>query len=921
MISAVSTEDVVASLGRHGVADVDASDLARALYATDASVYRILPQVVVRPRHPDELAAVLATVRETGVALTMRGAGTSIAGNAVGAGIVVDTSRHLNQVLSLDREAGTAVVQPGTVHATLQQAAAPLGLRFGPDPSTHTRCTIGGMIGNNACGSRALGYGRTADNVVSLSALTASGEPVTSRAAELAALVDRHLGTIRPRFGRFSRQVSGYSLEHLLPENGRSLDRFLVGSEGTLAVVTSATVRLVRDAPYRVLAVLGYGSMAEAADAVPALLAARPVACEGIDERITRMVPGAPRLPRGGGWLFVEVTGDSEAEATARARALVAPSGALDHRIVVDVVEQLALWRIREDGAGLASRATRPPGQAGWEDSAVPPDKLGAYLRDFDALMVEHRFTGAPYGHFGDGCVHVRIDFDLESGSGRAGYRAFVEQAARLAASYGGSLSGEHGDGRARSELLPLMYDAESLGLFAEVKRILDPDDLLNPGVLVRPAALDADIRLAGLPAPARRPRATLTLVHDRGSLTDAVHRCTGVGKCLADNTGSGGVMCPSYQATRDEKDSTRGRARVLQDLVSGRLPGGWESPAVEEALDLCLSCKGCAHDCPTGVDMATYKAEWLHQRYRGRRRPLTHYTLGRLPALVAKVPPSLTNAGMRFAPGLAKLAAGVDRRRSLPRVARRAFSSRRRPTAPVTPDVVVWVDTFSNRFTPEVVDAAVRVLESAGQRVLPVALAGECCGLTWISTGQLDQARRKLGGLLTALGRIVPPGVPVVALEPSCLAVLRVDSHELLGSAVDPVAERLVTLAEHLGTLAAATGWRPPDLSGTEVVAQPHCHQASVLGWQADEALLRSAGADLTRVGGCCGLAGNFGMEKGHYEVSVAVFENALGPAVRRAGEGSVVLADGFSCRTQLADLAGTRSVHLAELLARNLP
>jgi len=609
-VESASTADVVAGLRAAGVHDVDTSDLARTLYSSDASIYRVPPRVVVRPQHTDELAAVLAVARANAVPLTMRGAGTSIAGNAVGPGIVVDTSRHLNRVLSIDPEARTAVVQPGTVHATLQRAAVGHGLRFGPDPSTHTRCTIGGMVGNNACGSRALGYGRTADNVVALRALTASGADATSLADPLARLVDQHLGTIRPRFGRFSRQVSGYSLEHLLPEHGRSLDRFLVGSEGTLAVVTEATVRLVADPAHRVLAVLGFPSMAEAADAVPGLLSHAPVACEGLDHRIVDLVSSAPALPRGQGWLLVEVTGETAIEASARAAAVVADSGATDHRVVTDRAEQAAIWRIREDGAGLASRATTPPAQAGWEDAAVPPDRLGAYLRAFDALLTEHGYHGVPYGHFGDGCVHVRIDFDLASSPGRAGYRAFVEAAARLTADHGGSLSGEHGDGRARSELLPVMYDEPALALFAQVKGLFDPGDLLNPGVLVDPAPLDSDIRLAGVPQERERP--SLLLHHDGGDLAAAVHRCTGVGKCLADNTGTGGVMCPSFQATRDEKDSTRGRARVLQDLVSGRLEGGWQSDAVQESLDLCLACKGCAHDCPTGVDMATYKAESL---------------------------------------------------------------------------------------------------------------------------------------------------------------------------------------------------------------------------------------------------------------------------------------------------------------------
>jgi FAD/FMN-containing dehydrogenase len=574
----VRTEDVTAALHRAGVRDVDTSDLARALYASDASVYRVPPLAVVRPQHTDELAAVLAAVRETGVPLTMRGAGTSIAGNAVGPGVVVDTLRHLHRVVSLDPEAATAVVEPGAVHATLQRAASAHGLRFGPDPSSHTRCTVGGMVGNNACGSRALGYGRTSDNVVALHALTASGEPASGSAGALASLVDSHLGEIRPRFGRFTRQVSGYALEHLLPENGRSLDRFLVGSEGTLAVVTAATVRLVRDPPHRVLAVLGYPSMADAADDVPALLAAHPVACEGMDQRISSLVPTRPELPRGAGWLLVEVTADTQAEAVARARAVAQVASALDHRVVADAAEQRALWRIREDGAGLASRATPRPGQAGWEDAAVPPERLGGYLRAFDALLHDHGYTGVPYGHFGDGCVHVRVDFDLESPGGRGRYRDFVHQAARLAAAYGGSLSGEHGDGRARSELLPLMYDDVALRLFAAVKAIFDPDDLLNPGVLVRPARLDADVRLAGLPAPSRRPLATVRLPRERGDLTAAVHRCTGVGKCVADD--SGGVMCPSYQATREEKDSTRGRARGTPRRSSRRSTCAWPAKA-----------------------------------------------------------------------------------------------------------------------------------------------------------------------------------------------------------------------------------------------------------------------------------------------------------------------------------------------------
>ncbi|HWU31992.1 MAG TPA: FAD-binding oxidoreductase, partial [Marmoricola sp.] len=539
------TSDLSVALRRAGISDIDDSTLARSLYASDASLYRIPPQVVVRPRSSEEIQATLAIARELGTPLTMRGAGTSIAGNAIGPGIVLDTSKYLNNVLSIDAEARTALVQPGVVHARLQQQAIPLGLRFGPDPSTHTRCTIGGMIGNNACGSRALGYGRTVDNVESLTMLLADGSVVTS-SNRLDALVDANLGTIRTEFGQFGRQVSGYSFEQLLPENGRRFDRFLVGTEGTLGVVLDATMRLVEDAPHRVMAVLGYPSMADAGDGVMAVLPFGPIACEGLDDRIASLVPRHPELPEGKGWLFVELAGNDPAEVVATAQRVVTAAG-VPARIVTDASEQAALWRIREDGAGLAARTLKRQAQAGWEDAAVPPDRLGDYLRSFDALLAQYNLGGVPYGHFGDGCVHVRIDFELDSANGRTHFREFLEDAADLVASFGGSMSGEHGDGRARSELLNRMYSQDALGLMTQAKRILDPENILNPGVLVDPAPFDADLRLA---RPKKHEPALLRFTHDGGSFETAVHRCTGVGKCLADNTGSGGVMCPSYTAS-----------------------------------------------------------------------------------------------------------------------------------------------------------------------------------------------------------------------------------------------------------------------------------------------------------------------------------------------------------------------------------
>lgn len=934
--------DLLEALRRAGT-PASATTLDRALYASDASLYRVVPAAVAKPRSREELVAAVTAAHALRVPVTVRGAGTSIAGNAVGQGLVVDVSR-LARVLAVSAEQRTAVVEPGVVQASLQAAVAPHGLRFGPDPSTHTRCTLGGMIGNNACGSRALGFGRTSDNVLGLEVLWGNGSLETlggpsgvapsgaagSTSAALAALGAAHLAPIRQGFGHFARQGSGYALEHLLPER-LAPHRLVVGSEGTLGVVLAATVALVEEPVARVMLLLGYPSMAEAADAVPSLLASVPVASadgagllalEGLDARIVDVVRArggaVPDLPRGAGWLFAEIAAGSEREAVATATRVAAGMGRVDHRVVADHAEQAVLWRIREDGAGLAGRSLGRPAYSGWEDAAVPPARLGTWLRRFEELLGEHGLDAVPYGHFGDGCVHARIDFTFDDGGAR--FRAFVTDAAREVAALGGSLSGEHGDGRARSELLPLMYDERSLALFAAVKQACDPDNLLNPGVLVDPAPLDAGLRPSRPVAPV-----PIVLGADR-TLGEAVHRCTGVGKCVAP---AGGVMCPSWKATRDEKDSTRGRARILQEALDGSLVRGLDDPAVHDALDLCLSCKGCARDCPAGVDMAAYKAEVLAQTWRGRLRPRQHYTLGRLPTWLRLAPTALAARALAR-PGLAGLAgrlAGVDPRRSLPELPAatlRELARGHRPdhheSPPGTrgaptgrPDVWIWADSFTDHLTPSAGVAALRLLEAAGLRA-EVIPADACCGLTRISTGQLAAARRIAGRAVDRLHPYVASGTPVVGLEPSCLATLRDDLPRLVaGAPAREVASGVRTLAELLTDL----GWTPPDLTGVTVVAQPHCHHVSVLGWEADAALLRRAGAAVTRVGGCCGLAGDFGMTPEHYEVSVAIAATSLLPAVREAGPDVVVLADGFSCRYQLADLAGVRAVHLAELLA----
>ncbi|MEU1958543.1 FAD-binding and (Fe-S)-binding domain-containing protein [Nocardia sp. NPDC019304] len=915
---------------------VDTSDRRRAEYSSDASNYRVLPTAVVFPRTDDDVANTLEFARAEGLPVTARGSGTSVAGNAIGPGLVLDFSRHLNRVVSIDPDQRLATVQPGVVLSELQRAARPHGLRFGPDPSTQNRCTLGGMIGNNACGPRAVAWGRTSDTVRELRILDGTCTERTlaadlSAVPGLAEFSRANLAVLRTDLGRFDRQASGYGLEHLLPERGASAAKAFVGSEGTCGLLLGATVELVELPAATVLTVLGYPDIATAADDVAAVLACAPIAVEGIDARLVDVVRAhrgtVPDLPRGGGWLFVETAGATRAEALAAAQRLCRTAGAVDSRIVTDPGIAAALWRIRADGAGLAGRtADGQPAWPGWEDAAVPPARLGAYLRDFADLTREHGVDGLLYGHIGDGCIHVRLDLPIADAPHR--FRAFLFDAAELVVRHGGSLSGEHGDGRARSELLAAMYSPAVLEVFAGYKALFDPGDILNPGVLVAPRPIDADLRLAGLGRVAASKG--YLLAEDDGDMGVAVHRCVGVGKCRAD----GGFMCPSYQATRDEKDSTRGRARVLQEVTRGALP--WSSDAVAESLDLCLSCRACRSDCPAGVDMATYKSETLYRRYRHRLRPVDHYALGWLPrwlSVASRMPRVVNALAGRTALRRAGLrAAGIDPRRDVPRLAPRtfrriwrdldegdrlaesAYAPEERVGSGVSGEVMLWIDTFTDAFDPEIALAAARLLAAAGYRVR-IPERRVCCGLTWISTGQLDGARARLRATLTALQEHVDAGGVVVGLEPSCTAVLRADLTELLPD--DPRAARTAaavrTLAEFL---AEQPTWRPPRRTGRRVVVQPHCHQHAILGFDADRRLLARMGVTVTEITGCCGLAGNFGMQSGHYDISVAVAENGMLPALRAAGADALFLADGFSCRTQAAALSGRRARHIAQFL-----
>ncbi|MEU6197905.1 FAD-binding and (Fe-S)-binding domain-containing protein [Streptomyces sp. NPDC047061] len=971
---------------------------SRALVTMDASNYRRVPAGVVAPRDADDVAAVLEVCRTRGVPVVARGGGTSIAGQATGTGVVLDLTRHMNRLLGLDPATRTAVVQPGLVLDRLQEAAAPHGLRFGPDPSTHGRCTLGGMIGNNSCGSHSVAWGTTADSVHELDVLTARGRRLrlgrdwAGAPDGLRELVAGDLALLRTGFPELPRRISGYALDALLPEKGADVARSFCGSEGTLGILTEATVRLVESPRARALAVLGYADESAAAEAAAGLLPHGPLTVEGM---AADLVPSATGLPRGGAWLFVETGGESAAEARARADAVVAAADALDALVVTDAAGQRALWRVREDAAGTATRM--PDGREawpGWEDCAVPPARLGAYLRDFRALLTAHGLRGTPYGHFGDGCVHVRIDFDLMGEAGVARFRRFSEELADVVVAHGGSLSGEHGDGLARAELLPRMYGDELVALFGRAKGIWDPDDLLNPGVLVRPAPLDANLRFAVLP---REPvPVAFGYPADGGDFSAAVRRCVGVAKCRTTGPSGASVMCPSFRVTGEEEHSTRGRARLLHEMLAGELvTDGWRSTEVRDALDLCLSCKGCRSDCPVGVDMATYKAEFLHQHYAGRRRPAAHYSMGWLPRWLRLVARTRTAAAVnalasvRPLAALAKRLGGIAPERRIPRLAAEPFSrwqrrrqrgrlrgwaaqarAGRRPELPARL-AFLWPDTFTEYLSPEVGRAAVRVLEAAGVGVVPLptrrwrarrsddgGLEGfgmsvlnprrtrACCGLTYLSTGQLDRARAVLRETLDLLEPFLllpsdpdpdsdpdvdsdpafdpdgefpfPP--PFVVLEPSCAAALRADLPELLPD--DPraarLAARVLTFAEALERL--APDWAPPRLD-RPVTGQTHCHQHAVLGDTPDRRLREAAALTGDLVGGCCGLAGNFGFEKGHFEVSKACAEEQLLPAVREAEPGTVVLADGFSCRTQLEQLAGVHARHLAEVLAEVLP
>lgn len=937
--------------------DVRVDAGARAAYSTDSSNYRQPPIAVVVPRSVQAAAAAVGVCRQHGVPVVSRGGGTSLAGQTTNHAVVIDWTKYCNRLVSVDEPAGTCVVEPGIALDDLNDHLAVHGLMFGPRPSTHPSCTIGGMVGNNSCGATAQAYGKTVDNVRRLEVLTYDGlrmwvGPTTDdeygeiiarpdrRAGiyrELKVLRDTHLAQIRTRFPDIPRRVSGYNLDALLPEQGFDLAKALVGSEGTLVTVLHAELQLVPLAQNKALVVLGYPDVAAAGDAVPQILRHDPWQLEGLDDVLIGLEKAdhdekeaIAGLPPGGGWLMVQFIGDSPEASEALARALVDDVEGSESppqvRVLTDETKQECLAAVREAGLGATAHpSAKHDTWEGWEDSAVPPDRLGDYLRDLRAMFDEFGYgeTTSLYGHFGQGCVHTRIPFELRTAEGIARYRAFVERAADLVVSYGGSLSGEHGDGQSRGELLVKMYGAEVVRAFERMKEIFDPANMMNPGKVVAPYPLDSNLKL-GTDYQPWEPRTHFAFPKDQNRFSRAAARCVGVGNCRSSG-GDGQVMCPSYQVTRDETHSTRGRARLLFEMIRGEvITDGWRSTEVRDALDLCLSCKGCRSDCPVEVDMATYKAEFLSHHYARRLRPVSHYAMGWLPLwarLVASAPVPVNLLTRSPLAPLLKRLGGVAAQRDIPPFATERFTdwfARREPgRAGTRGAVLLWPDTFTNNFDPHIGIAAVHVLEAAGFEVrLPDRTL--CCGLTLISTGQLGIAKRVLRRTVAAMREEIRAGTPVVGLEPSCTAVFRTDAPELLPGDEDVrrLSMQTMTLAELLEQ--RAPDWHPPPVNRRAIV-QTHCHQHAVMGFDADRALLERSGVEVEVLdSGCCGLAGNFGFERGHYEVSIACAERVLLPAVRGADLQTVLLADGFSCRTQVEQArVGRHGVHLAELLA----
>ena len=923
---------------------------SRALYATDGSNYRQVPIGLVVPRDTNDVIATVAACQRFGAPVLPRGAGTSLAGQCCNVAVVLDFTKYMNEIIEIDPDARTARVQPGVVLDVLRNRAEEHGLTFGPDPSTHSRCSLGGMIGNNSCGTHSLLAGKTVDNVEELRVLLYDGTQLTVGAtsdaglvaaiseggrrgeiySRLRALRDAYADLIRARFPKIPRRVSGYNLDQLLPESGFHVARALVGTEGTCVTVLEAKLRLIHSPPQRSLIALGYPDAFAAADRVPEILEFAPIGLEGFEGTIVdglrkKGAPNLELLPEGRGFLLVEFGAEDAAEAQAAAQRLISrlqqSADPPDIRLYTPS-QARQIWKIRESGARSAAAAPGAPQEwEGWDDSAVAPEKVGAYLRDLRKLLDEYHYQAAFYGHFGHGCIHMRITFDLESEGGIRKYGEFIEHAADLVVSYGGSLSGEHGDGQSRGALLPKMFGPELVKAFAEFKSVWDPGNKMNPGKVVNAALPTENLRLGADYKPLQ-PQTHFQFPDDGGSFAKAALRCVGLGEC---RQREGGSMCPTYLATLEEKHSTRGRAHMLFELLQGEVVrGGWQDEDVKETLDLCLSCKACKSDCPTNVDIATYKAEFLSHYYERNRRPLQAYAFGLVDrwARFGSLAPPLANF-VSAAPGLSAIWRSLLDLAPQRRLHKLAGNSFRRwakthgipAPASVAGEVILWADTFNNYFRPETSRAALEVLQAAGLRV-SVPHAHLCCGRPLYDFGMLDRAKAYLRQILEALRRPIEAGTPIVVLEPSCAAVFRDELRGLFPR--DALAEKLrgqvFLLSEFLERHAPA--FRPPHLART-VLLHGHCHHKALMKWSDEESLLRKMGAELDCPdSGCCGMAGPFGFDRSKYEISQAVGERVLLPAVRRALPETLIISDGFSCREQILHATGRRAMHLAEAI-----
>lgn len=925
---------------------------ARALYATDASHYRQVPIGVVIPRSDDDVRATIAACREFEAPILARGGGTSLAGQCCNVAVVIDFSKYMDQILEIDRDEKFARVQPGVVLDELRKEANKVGLTFGPDPATHNHCTLGGMIGNNSCGTHSVMAGKTVDNVIELRVLTYDGLEMTvgpTSASELESIIaeggrrgeiyralreirETYSGLIRSKYPQIPRRVSGYNLDELLPGGEFNVARALVGSECTCVIVLEAKLRLVHNPPERALVVLGYPEIYRAADHIPQIMSYGPIALEAIDGNLVAdirkknmHVRDLTLLPEGQGFLLVEFGADERKQAEAKAQRLMDglkdQSGAPTMKFYEDKREERLVWEVRESGLGATAFVPgRPFTWDGWEDSAVPPEKMGQYLRAFRDLLKKHGYFGAFYGHFGHGCLHTRINFDFESTPGIRNYRAFVQEAADLVVSYGGSLSGEHGDGQSRAELLPKMFGPELIEAFRKFKSAWDPGWKMNPGKVVSAYRVDENLRL-GADYDPWEPETHFHYPEDQGSFARASLRCVGVGKCRRHEEAT---MCPSYRVTREEKHSTRGRAHLLFEMTKGEvIRDGWNSEAVKESLELCLSCKGCKGDCPVNVDVATYKAEFFSHYYEHRLRPRQAYAFGLIHnwARLAALAPGLVNL-VTQTPGLralAKLLAGMPQEREIPafapRTLQRLVRSRTSRNADA-PKVLLWPDTFNNNFFPDTGLAALEVLETAGFQVV-VPQADVCCGRPLYDWGMLEEAKRVLQKTMNTLAREIDAGLPIVILEPSCASVFRDELINLFPT--DPRAERLRNQVYLLGDFLNKFA---PEIAlpalHRKVLAHAHCHHKSVIGTDGEKKLFERLGVDYELPNnGCCGMAGAFGFEAGEkYEVSVAVGEHELLPKVRSAAKDTIIVAEGFSCREQIAQETDRQALHLAELM-----